>query len=58
MTPEKAIEILGTYRDEGEADLAKDLDNALTLGIEALKQIKDFRLTVNGKPFYLLPGEE
>ena len=30
---------------------------ALELGIEAMKHVKDFRLTVDGKPSYLLPGE-
>lgn len=58
MKLEKAIEILGTYRDEGEADLAEDLDSALTLGIEALKKLQVIRGYPHNQWKQLLPGED
>ena len=57
MNPEKAIEILSTYRAEGYHDVIKGFDDSLKLGIEALKR----RLEYNHKNLIdfstLLPGE-
>lgn len=57
MRLKKAIEILtlmGTPTFEGHTE---DILKARQLGIEALKHIKDFRLTYNGEPVYRLRGE-
>ncbi|GAH95623.1 unnamed protein product [marine sediment metagenome] len=57
MNIEKAIEILDDLLKRTDPELAGDNYDAIKLGIEALKHIKDFRLTVDGEPIYRLPGE-
>lgn len=43
MKIEKAIEILTHYKVEGEAPCPPALDDALQLGIEALKRVQNQR---------------
>jgi len=57
MELEKAIVVLGLDKTSDFVGAGRELEDALQLGIEALKYIKDFRLTVDGKPIYQLPGE-
>lgn len=57
MTIDKAIEInkIHLYQPTNHHDL--DTQNALALGIEALKQVKELRDPSYGLPKTLLPGE-
>ena len=57
MTLEKAIEILDRYYTlHFDVPLA-ELNEAATLGIEALKRIQNLRLLYFDPPRELLPGE-
>lgn len=57
MRLEKAIEVLNDIKDSGIDAGHYDAEEAIELGIEALKEIEQIRL--EGKPHYLdlLPGE-
>ncbi len=57
MKLEKAIEILEEDKNWDYEGVSEDLENALQLGIEALKRVKSIR--IGGKPdkYTILPGE-
>lgn len=57
MTLEKAIEILERIQAQDEESGRPECVEAEGLGIEALKHVRDLRLTIDGKPSYYLPGE-
>jgi hypothetical protein len=57
MTIDKACKILKTYRDGGKCDSTKDIKDALTLGIEALKGLGFLRTNYRAFPKIRLPGE-
>ena len=57
MKLDKAIEILTIYKAGEEDTYSDDLDDALQLGIEALKVIKRYRSFVAVDAIRLLPGE-
>jgi hypothetical protein len=57
MTIDEAIKILNHYQVEGEAPCPPKLDDALKLGIEALKKIKRQRLYQFKGEIRPLPGE-
>lgn len=53
----KAIEILSSYKAGSYEDTGPDLDDALDLGIDALKFIEENRGQGAGSVPRLLPGE-
>lgn len=57
MTIDEAIKELSGIPEHRMTGLDADRADAIQLGIEALKHIKDFRLTYNGEPIYRLLGE-
>uniref|UniRef100_A0A6H2A0Y8 Uncharacterized protein n=1 Tax=viral metagenome TaxID=1070528 RepID=A0A6H2A0Y8_9ZZZZ len=57
MKLEKAIEILTFWHDNASPTLKGDYKDALNLGIEALKLVKEGREKGTIIPTYLLPGE-
>lgn len=57
MKLEKAIKILQTYQVEGEAPCGGFLDDALKLGIEAMKRVERNRGFNPTEIHKLLPGE-
>lgn len=57
MKIEKAIEILATYKAGAYEDTSGDLDDALQLGIEALKRLKDGDNLSYAELLKPLPGE-
>ena len=57
MKIDKAINILDRYQVEGEAPCGGALDDALKLGIEALKVIKKIRHYPFPDEILKLPGE-
>jgi len=57
MTINKAIEILTIFIDPNVTKLDPDDLDAIKLGIEALKRIKDMRISPCTTADELLPGE-
>lgn len=57
MNIDKAIEIKLRKGYELSRTDPRDMGEADRLSIEALKHFRDFRLTCDGHPIYLLPGE-
>ena len=57
MKLEKAIEILTTYMKGSNEAEPVDFDDALMLGVEALKRIRDGRTKSYDYFGHLLPGE-
>jgi len=57
MTLDKAIEILDLITDTPPSGANQDFVDAVKLGIEALKRIKDRRDLRTGWEAQLLPGE-
>ena len=58
MKLQKAIEILTTYMKGSDEAEPVDFDDAIKLGIEALKRINSARLQwTDSSPVHLLPGE-
>ena len=53
----EAVELLETFRDEGEEDLPPDVEPAINLGIEALKQLQGLHKLPHGSPLPPLTGE-
>ena len=57
MKIERAIEIKKLYLAHSDQYYHQDLDDAIQLGIEALKRIKSLRLTGKPDKYSILPGE-
>jgi hypothetical protein len=57
MTLSKAIEILTEATNRQLPPTLQDLDDAMKLGIEALRRIKRSRKATNSEDWQLLPGE-
>ncbi|MBA7637420.1 hypothetical protein ES703_45064 [subsurface metagenome] len=57
MNPETAIEILKDLKDAGIDAGHYDAEDAIQLGIEALKLIQEGRQKPGGMFFHDLPGE-
>lgn len=57
MTIEEAIRILSAYAYENKTIPVQELDDAIKLGIEALKREKGQRTMGLPSPIVLLPGE-
>ena len=57
MTLEKAIEILGSWKTDSSVQIDEGLDDALKLGIEAMKRLGEARGWPNHVLKELLQGE-
>jgi len=57
MKIEKAIEILEEFRISDPGEDFQDIDDALKLGTEALKAVKDARANNYYTPIATMPGE-
>ena len=57
MTLDKAIEILQTFRDEGDEDLPLDVEPAINLVINATRKLQEIRILFPTLMPGLLPGE-